>query len=69
MVFLLKKVFVFNIIINIKFYLGYYLLLCDKLRSNEYDPERVKKLMDIITYGQSYDLIANYCQDKKILEA
>ena len=44
---------------------------CDKMRSNEYDPERVKKLMDIITYGQSYDLIANNCQDikRKILDA
>lgn len=44
---------------------------CDKMRSNEYDPERVKSLMDIITYGQSYDLIANNCQDikQKILEA
>lgn len=44
---------------------------CDKMRSNEYDPERVKKLMDIITYGQSYDLIANNCQDikQKILDA
>jgi len=44
---------------------------CDKMRSNEYDPERVKKLMDIITYGQSYDLIAHNCQDikRKILDA
>jgi hypothetical protein len=44
---------------------------CDKMRSNEYDPERVKKLMDIITYGQSYDLIVNNCQDikRKILDA
>lgn len=44
---------------------------CDKMRSNEYDPERVKTLMDIITYGQSYDLIANNCQDikRKILDA
>ncbi len=44
---------------------------CDKMRSNEYDPERVKILMDIITYGQSYDLIANNCQDikRKILDA
>jgi len=44
---------------------------CDKMRSNEYDPERVKKLMDVITYGQSYDLIANNCQDvkRKILDA
>jgi len=44
---------------------------CDKMRSNEYDPERVKTLMDIITYGQSYDLIANNCQDikQKILDA
>ena len=44
---------------------------CDKMRSNEYDPERVKKLMDIITYGQSYDLIAHNCQDikQKILDA
>ena len=44
---------------------------CDKMRSSEYDPERIKKLMDIITYGQSYDLIANNCQDikRKILDA
>jgi hypothetical protein len=44
---------------------------CDKMRSNEYDPERIKTLMDIITYGQSYDLIANNCQDikQKILDA
>jgi len=44
---------------------------CDKMRSNDYDPERVKKLMDVITYGQSYDLIANNCQDvkRKILDA
>jgi len=44
---------------------------CDKMRSNEYDPERVKTLMDIITYGQSYDLIAHNCQDikRKILDA
>ena len=44
---------------------------CDKMRSNEYDPERVKTLMDIITYGQSYDLIAHNCQviKRKILEA
>ncbi len=44
---------------------------CDKMRSNEYDPERVKTLMDIITYGQSYDLISNNCQDikQKILDA
>ena len=44
---------------------------CDKMRSNEYDPERIKTLMDIITYGQSYDLIANNCQDikRKILDA
>ena len=44
---------------------------CDKMRSNEYDPERIKKLMDIITYGQSYDLIAHNCQDikRKILDA
>jgi hypothetical protein len=44
---------------------------CDKMRSSEYDPERVKKLMDIITHGQSYDLIAHNCQDikQKILNA
>ena len=44
---------------------------CDKMRSNEYDPERIKTLMDIITYGQSYDLIAHNCQDikRKILDA
>jgi hypothetical protein len=44
---------------------------CDKMRSNEYDPERVKTLMDHITYGQSYDLIVNNCQDvkRKILDA
>jgi hypothetical protein len=44
---------------------------CDKMRSNEYDPEEVKTLMDIITYGQSYDLIAHNCQDikRKILDA
>ena len=38
---------------------------CNKMLSGEYDPENVKKLMDIITYGQSYDLIANNCQDVK----
>jgi hypothetical protein len=44
---------------------------CDKMRSNEYDPERLKTLMDIITHGQSYDLIANNCQDvkQKLLDA
>ena len=44
---------------------------CDKMRSNEYNSERVKKLMDIITYEQSYNLIANNCQDikRKILDA
>jgi hypothetical protein len=44
---------------------------CDKMRSNEYDPQRIKTLMDIIIYGQSYDLIAHNCQDikRKILEA
>lgn len=38
---------------------------CDKIKSNEYDPERVKTLMDIITYGQSYNLIANNFQNIK----
>jgi hypothetical protein len=44
---------------------------CEGLRSNEYDPERIKTLMDIITYGQNYDLIAHNCQDikRKILDA
>lgn len=44
---------------------------CDKIKSNEYTPDEIKKLMDIITYGQSYDLIANNCQDikQKILDA
>ena len=44
---------------------------CDKMKSNEYDPERIKKIMDIITYEQSYDFFNHNCHDvkQKILNA
>jgi hypothetical protein len=37
----------------------------------EYDPEGIKKIMDIITYNKSYDLIGFNCQhiSKFVLEA
>jgi hypothetical protein len=37
----------------------------------EYEPEGIKKLMDIITHQQPYNLIANNCQDvsRKVLDA
>jgi hypothetical protein len=39
--------------------------------TKDYEPEGLKKLMDIITFDQPYDLIANNCQDisKKVLNA
>jgi len=42
-----------------------------KLKQKNYNPERLKELMDIITFEEPYDLINNNCQDvkQKILDA
>ncbi len=44
---------------------------CQSMKKDNYNPERIKELMDIIVYNEPYNLIANNCQDvqQKLLNA